>query len=371
MNKSLYQILIVILFFNCASFQKNEFYLDSVFFSEVFYKIPKKNIDFKNILKREDKISPSEWNSYAIQFFYENEFSYAEYSFLKAITLFLISENQPEPYTLNNTIKSFLNLLFFYELTPYSDEFKNNREENLKKIIKFLEKREDLAIASIWEARKRNLKNLEYKLANSFFLLKEEHTDEFYYEYFQVLNNSNKLTTTMLNTFEKIKNPTIKFQIYEEWGYTTNIRNQYKEFIVLYEYLEKNHKEFIKSKKKDPNSSFYLENIFNQYYLNYLQNKKNKISEEIYKEILYLKEINEITYINFLNYYKQEYFFFTKEDIITKIKIKNTCLKTNPLFDTICKYQNEIKQYQIKKNIFKTHNSNDLKKVKEIIINFL
>lgn len=365
------KIILFFLFFlfYCKSYQTKNYYWNSIFFSENNYKIPELNVSFSNLLKNENLISPEEWNHYAIQFFYENEFSHSEYCFLKAIFLYHQQEEDPLPYTMNHTIRTFLNLLFFYELINI-EEYKSKSEKYLKDFIKLVENREDLVIVALQEIRKRNFSNLEYKLANSFYQHKEKHTDQFLYEYLLVLQNSNKLKRDSILLTEKIKESSLRNLIYEELGFFFNSKKNYKEFIYLYEYLEKKQPEFIKTKINDKYSNYYIENIFNQYYLFYLENFKNKIPKNIYKKILELKEVELYTYSNLLNYFKQEYFLFTKELPIEKINIKNNCKKKSELFYKMCSYENAIKKAYIQKKIFITVNWEELKKAKDFILNF-
>lgn len=355
--------------FYCKSFQTGNYYWNSIFYFENSFKIPQQNISFKNLLKKENLITPKEWNDYAIQFYYENEFYHSEYCFLKAISLYHQLEEEPLPYTINYTIQSFLNLLFFYELINL-EEYKSKSEKYLKDFIKLIENREDLVILALQEIRKRNFSNLEYKLANSFYQHKEKHTDQFLYEYLLALQNSNKLNRDSILLTEKIKESSLRSLIYEELGFFFNSKKNYKEFIYLYEYLEKKQPEWIKIKINDIYSNFYIENIFNQYYLFYLENFKNKIPENIYKKTLELKELEYSTYSNLLSYFKQEYFLFSKELSLEKINIKNRCKKEIDLFYRMCNYENSIKKAYIQKKIFKTINWEELKKAKDFMIHF-
>ncbi len=372
MSKHSKQMFYFFLFFSCLSVSYRDYHLNSIFFSNEQFKVVGKEISFQELIKKEKEFTPNDWNSYGIIFYNEDEFEYAKYCFLKAISISFLIDSEPLPYVLNDTLKSFLNLLIFYESLPYmnSEIIKTEKEQYLNDFIKLLSNREDLIITSIREIRKRNLTNLEYKMAEKYFLSKDKHSDEFYYEYFLVFFNLKKIDFSLISILEKVKNPVIKSQILEEWAFYLNIHKNYKEFIRLYEFLENNDKDFLKQKLNDSQSSFYIENVFNQFYMNYLENRNKKIKETIYQQILKLKEVHLVTYSNLLQYYRNEYFLFNKEIPIAYVKLKNTCKKNNILFHTLCEYSIEIQKKMILKNVFHSFHFEEIQQAKEWILNF-
>lgn len=371
MNKHIKNLFYLFIFFSCMSIPNRDYEFNSIFISKDI-RVSREEIHFYELKKQENILTPQQWNQYGVKFFYEGEFEYSKYCFLKAISLSSSLELEPFPYALNDTLTSYLNLLFFYESLPNQQKEVTENEEKfyLENFIKLLSNREDLLISSLREIRKRNFQKLEYRIAQNYYLQKENHSDVFYYEYFLVVLNSKKTDLSLLEVLGKIKNTAIKLQIIEEWGFYLNFYKNFKEYIGLYEFLEKNHKNFLNSKSKDSQSSFYIENVFNQYFLNYQENRNKKIKESLYKEILQLQEVQATTYFHLLHYYKNEYFFFTKEIPVLKIKIKNNCNKNNILFYTMCAYHTEIEQKRILKKVFGSYHFEEIQSAKDWILNF-
>ncbi len=344
------------------------------------YSIPEKNIsiffiDEKNYIVYKNNfiginntiIDYRYWNFAGIYYFLENDIEKSEYCFLKSLQN--IDFNKiPDPLSLHEPLQVFLNIIFFYELV---DNFRNinpiyKEKQNfyLEKYIDLIQNRWDLAIITIKEIRKRNLSNLEYRFANNFYKTKENHSETFLYEYILTLIHSHNFTREHFSIIEKIQNQSLKKYIWEQIGVYYFYNNKYDDYIYLYENIKAN----LKSTIMNSNNIFYVENVFLAYYELYKNKKIHFIPEEIYKKILETKNVKPIIYKNFLNYFFENKLLFTDTWDHLQLKINKSCYSL--FIKYFCKYQNEIKEIQIQKEILGTNDLEKIKKIKKTIINF-
>ncbi len=325
-------------------------------------------LSFKNLIKYKDSISDDQWTFHAIWFYHQNEIFYAEYCFIEAIS-HSNQTNSPYPLELNKTLKSYLNLLFFYELLKinHHDIFLEKRNESLKQYVDLIQNREDLALVTIQEIRKRNFSKLEQDFVDQFYRIRNIHSESFIYEYIITHIHNHKIYSKNLNDYFKIinqiKTSTIKESLLQQLGYYFYYKKDFEVYIKIYE----THQNLLKSKIDSSSNIFYIENLFNAY-VNLYKKNFQPVPEEIYNKIINQKYVNENTYRLFLEYYYEAKLLYSNDLDYKKIKIQPLCKETS-IFFIMCPSLYLIKELTIQKEIFGTNDFDKINQIKEFIIN--
>ncbi len=347
---------------------KNHLLDNPIFFKENI-EISMDITSLNHLIKNKDNLSEDQWTLYAIFFFQQNEISYAEYCFIEAISQSL-KNHIPYPSDLNKTLKYYMNLLFFYELLNQNpdDEYFEKRNEYIKQYIVLIQNREDLAVKTIHEIRKRNFNELEEDFVEQYYWLRENHTDPFLYEYILTHLQNHKIQKKNLKNYFKIINQistqTLKETLLQQLGYYFYYKKDFKNYIEIY---EKNQNVF-KSKIDSSSNIFYVELLFIAY-VDLYKKKFLPVPDDIYNKIIEIKYVNETTYRTFLEYYYLEKLLFSKSLDYKKIKIKQSCKEPSFFFFT-CPYIYTIKEITIQKEIFGTYDIDKINQIKDFIINF-
>ncbi len=337
---------------------------DYVFFRDNNLKIYYKNFpDLKKL--RASDLSSKEWNLYAIYYFYENELDYSEYCFEMALKSSDFSE-QPEPLTLNEPLKYFLNLLLFYEISSNNELLNKDKQEMyLNQYIHLIHNRDDLMVVSLQEIRKRNLSKLELTLSDKFFSFKKENrfSDVFLYEYLLTLIHNHRIEIKHYELVKNLKNTSLKKYLIDQIANYFYKYNQIN-YIKFYEQLEKDLL-INKNDLEKPNHVYYYENLFIAYYKLYKQNYISKIPSNIIQNIEKIKYIRLETYHSYLDYYFNEEFLYSNDNIL-KIHIKPDC--NSNIFDIFCSYNTKLMEYKFQKEIFGTYDLKKLSSMKKSIL---
>lgn len=348
--------------------KKNHLLDNPIFFKENI-EISLEITSLNHLIKNKDNLSEDEWTLYAIFFFQQNEISYAEYCFIEAVSQSNLMKS-PYPLKLNNTLKYYLNLLFFYELLKINTDHKylEKRNEYLKQYVDLIQNREDLAIVTIHEIRKRNFNKLEEDFVEQYYQLRENHTEPFLYEYILTHLQNHKIDNKNLKNYFKIMNQisnrTVKESLLQQLAYYFYYKKDYENYIGIY---EKNQNVF-KSKIDSSSNIFYVELLFIAY-VDLYKKKFLPVPDDIYNKIIEIKYVNETTYRTFLEYYYLEKLLFSKSLDYKKIKIKQSCQEPSFFFFT-CPYIYTIKEITIQKEIFGTYDIDKINQIKDFIINF-
>ncbi len=373
-NLTYLSIIINLFFLHCKSTtpiteNTNQLYNHPIFFIDNV-EVSIRYIPLNHLIKNQDHISEDEWTLHAIMFFQQNEISYAEYCFIEAISQSL-KNHTPYPLELNKTLKYYLNLLFFYEFlkkTFSNENYSEKRNESLKQYIELIQNREDLAILTIHEIRKRNFSKLEEDFVDQYNQLKENHTERFIYEYILTHLQNHKIHSRNLDYYFKIihqiSSKSLKESLIQQLGYYFYYKKDFESYIKIY---EKN-QDLVKLKINSSGNIFYIEFLFHAY-ANLYKKKLIPIPEDIYNNIILLKYVNENTYKIFLEYYYFEKFLFSKHLDYKKIKIYQNCDESSILFFT-CPYMYTLKELMFQKEIFGTYDTDKLNQIKDFIINF-
>ena len=360
----------LIFFTFCHSIQDKSQQIDAIIINDYLFfhnnniKIIYKNFhDLKKIPASD--LSSEEWNFYAIYYFYENELDYSEYCFEMALKSSDFSD-QPEPLILNETLKNFLNLLFFYEISSNNGLLNKDKQEMyLNQYIHLIQNRDDLIIITLQEIRKRNLSRLELNLSEKYFSLRKNRSlsENFIYEYLLTLIHNHRIELKHYELVKNINNTSLKKYLIDQIANYFYKYNQLN-YIKFYEQLEK---DLLISKNdlEKPNHIYYYENLFIAYYKLYKQNQISQIPSNIIQNIEKIQYIRLETYHSYLDYYFNEVFLYSKEDIL-KIHIKPDC---NPnIFDILCYYNTKLFEYKLQKEIFGTYDLKKLSSMKKSIL---
>ncbi|GIX41394.1 MAG: hypothetical protein KatS3mg129_1127 [Leptospiraceae bacterium] len=358
--------MFVLLFCQSVIYNSNSKILKENYFFYYNNQIPIPELSYSQILKQKDSISSDVWAIFGIINFYENEYYDSEYCFLMAVKTSDFSLS-PDPLHLNSTLKHFLNLIFFYELSsPYLNYAKDKQKEFIKQYIYLIQNRDDLIITTLKEIRKRNLSNLEYILAEEFYQNKKDkiYSENFLYEYIITLIHNHKIKYTHLEIVNSLKNDSLKQYLIEQIAQYFFIYNQ-EDYIKLYENFSK---EIQIKYIKNPYSAFYLENLFFAYYNLYKKNKIKSIPESIIKNIISLRYVNSKTYYAYLDYYYSEKFLFYNQFELLTLHIKPQCIEH--FLNILCPINTKLQEYKIQKEILGTTNLKKIHFYKEHLLNF-
>jgi hypothetical protein len=360
----------LIFFTFCHSIQDKSQQIDAIiindylFFRDNNIKIYYKNFNDLKKLPASD-LSSKEWNLYAIYYFYENELDYSEYCFEMALKNSDFSE-QPEPLTLNEPLKNFLNLLFFYEVSSNNGLLNKDKQEMyINQYIHLIQNRDDLMIVTLQEIRKRNLSRLELTLSEKYVSFRKDRrlSDNFLYEYLLTLIHNHRIELKHYELVKNINNASLKKYLIDQ---ITNYfyKNNQLNYIKFYEQLEK---DLLISKNEidKPNHVYYYENLFIAYYKLYKQNQISKIPSNIIQNIEKIQYIRLETYQSYLDYYFNEEFLYSKDDVL-KVHIKPECNLN--IFDILCFYNTKLIEYKLQKEIFGTYNLKKLSSIKKSLL---
>ncbi|MCS7204263.1 MAG: hypothetical protein NZ853_01040 [Leptospiraceae bacterium] len=341
---------------------------NSLFFhldSKEKFKI-EKAYSFDIIDRSKENLSLTDWNDCGIYFFYNREYYFSEFCFLMALEQ--SQSYEPMPFELNDEIKLFLNLLFFYEQTHNKNEkFQDKRNLTIKRFLNLIKNREDLIITSLKEVRKRNLPKLEVELAKEFYQTQQNVSDNFIAEYITSLITTRTFQSEDEALINKVQNRLLKDYLIEEIGRYYFFSKNYKSFVEFFE----SNRQILEKKKKNPSSIFYFERLFISYFELYKNGSKKEIPDEWYQEVRKASKLSKETYLKFLEYFHKKEFLFQNYASLREVLNKDYDYVCGvKIFSFLCKSIYTLEKQKAIKEVFGSYDANEIQQYKELIFHY-